>query len=184
MAFDAEIATAAAQESAPVTFTATPESARTLFDLATASGAPIAWEIAARALAKLDELRRKATGGGHMPQAQAYEPAARPAPEPCEPIRPAQPSEPISPPTVEAEAPAPADQAAEPSEPVRTAHAKAAPKAKRADPAEDLGAALPNVPRAKACVGAFHVVWSDGSETRVSGVVYHAQKAATRWAAA
>lgn len=56
--------------------------------------------------------------------------------------------------------------------------------ARKASPGDDLAERLTRPPRAKVAVSAFVCRWEDGSETRVSAVVYHAGKPATRWAAA
>ncbi len=48
----------------------------------------------------------------------------------------------------------------------------------------DLAAPSGAVPKTKRIVGAFVCRWADGSETRVSGVIYHAAKPELRWASA
>lgn len=69
-----------------------------------------------------------------------------------------------------------------PCEPVAVKPARKA--SRRAAEADDALTALFTTPRSKAATGSFWVVWSDGTATRVSGVVYNATKPQTRWAAA
>lgn len=70
-----------------------------------------------------------------------------------------------------------------PCEPVAVRPARKA--ARRATEAtEDALTALFTTPRSKAATGSFWVVWTDGTATRVSGVVFNATKPQTRWAAA
>lgn len=70
-----------------------------------------------------------------------------------------------------------------PCEPV----AVAAPKkrsAKVQQRDDDLTALFARPSRAKAGTGSFWCVWDDGTATRVSGVIFHAARPETRWAAA
>ena len=60
---------------------------------------------------------------------------------------------------------------------------QSAPKRSKAQSASgpDLDAPVKAAPKKGAAVGAFHVVWADGTVTRVSAVTYHAGKPDTRW---
>jgi len=74
-----------------------------------------------------------------------------------------------------------------PSEAPVTAPVISTPKrrsAKVAQVEDDLTALFARPTRAKAATGSFWAVWSDGTATRVCGVVYHSGKTQQRWAAA
>lgn len=70
-----------------------------------------------------------------------------------------------------------------PSEPMAKAPSKAR-VARLKQVEDDLAAIFARPSRANAATGSFWCVWSDGTATRVCGVVYHAGKPKTRWSAA
>lgn len=160
--------------------------AQALYDLAASVGVPICYQVAAHALAgalaetlhalTLREIELEAVRE-HVATLQANPPAALP-------------SAPISPATLQDDQPAPepgaeACEAISPTTAPKPARQSAPRVAKAPKPTgPDLSAPLATPPRAKRAAGAFHVVWDDGSCTTVTAVTYHADKPATRWAAA